>query len=79
VIFTMALLLPWVTGVVLVALDGRRRDVGWLAVAVLAATLALLAVLTAQVLRRPGQHGAGVGPGRANASVTITARRPVDA
>ena len=46
----MALLLPWVTGVVLVALDGRRRDVGWLAVAVLAATLALLAVLTAQVL-----------------------------
>ena len=55
-IFTMALLLPWVTGVVLVALDGRRRDVGWLAVAVLAATLALLAVLTAQVLRDGSQE-----------------------
>ena len=46
----MALLLPWATGAVLVALDGRRRAVGWFAVAVLAATLALLAVLTAQVL-----------------------------
>ena len=55
-IFTMALLLPWVTGVVLVALDGRRRDVGWLAVAVLAATLALLGVLTAQVLRDGSQE-----------------------
>ena len=47
---------PGSTGVVLVALDGRRRDVGWLAVAVLAATLALLAVLTAQVLRDGSQE-----------------------
>ena len=47
---SVALLLPWATGAVFVALDGRRRAVGWFAVAVLAATLALLAVLTAQVL-----------------------------
>ncbi len=48
-ILSVALLLPWATGAVLVALDGRHRAVGWCAVAVLTATLALLAVLTAQV------------------------------
>ena len=47
---SVALLLPWVTGAVVAALDGRRRAVGWFAVAVLTATLALLGVLTAQVL-----------------------------
>jgi len=50
VTLSVALLLPWVTGAVVAALDGRRRAVGWFAVAVLTATLALLAVLTAQVL-----------------------------
>jgi multicomponent Na+:H+ antiporter subunit D len=55
VILTLSLLLPWVTGVVLVALDGRRRAVGWLAVVALTATLALLAVLMAQVLGDGGQ------------------------
>ncbi len=47
---SVALLLPWATGAVVAALDGRRRAVGWIAVAVLTATLALLGVLTAQVL-----------------------------
>jgi multicomponent Na+:H+ antiporter subunit D len=35
----VALLLPWVAGVALVVLDGRRRPVGWLAIAAIAATL----------------------------------------
>ncbi|WP_214366267.1 complex I subunit 5 family protein [Pseudonocardia sp. H11422] len=55
-ILSVALLVPWATGAVLVALDGRRRAVGWLAVAVLAATFALLAVLTAQVLAGGSQE-----------------------
>ncbi len=43
------LLLPWVSGAVLVALDGRRRVVAWLAVASLAASLAALGVLGTEV------------------------------
>ena len=39
----------WVGAVVLTALDGRRRAVGWGAVAVLAGAVALLAVLAAKV------------------------------
>jgi multicomponent Na+:H+ antiporter subunit D len=67
VTLSVALLLPWVTGAVLVTLDGRRRAVGWLTVAALAATLALLGTLTAQVLGRgssevfTGGWPAGVG------------------
>jgi multicomponent Na+:H+ antiporter subunit D len=67
VIVSLAVLVPWVTGGLAVALDGRRRVVGWAAVAVLAATLALLAVLIAQVLIGParevytGGWPAGVG------------------
>ncbi|ROP42045.1 complex I subunit 5 family protein [Saccharothrix texasensis] len=49
-LLSTALLLPWVSGAVLVALDGRRRVVAWLAVASLAATLAVLGVLAADVL-----------------------------
>jgi multicomponent Na+:H+ antiporter subunit D len=56
VILAVAVLVPWVTGVVLVALDGRRRIVGWCAVAALAATLVLLTVLIAQVLIGGGQE-----------------------
>ena len=41
VTLSLALLLPWASGAVVVALDGRRRAVGWLVVAVLTATLAL--------------------------------------
>jgi multicomponent Na+:H+ antiporter subunit D len=53
VILSLAILVPWVSGVVAVALDGRRRGVGWGSVAVLAVTLALLVVLMAQVLTGP--------------------------
>jgi multicomponent Na+:H+ antiporter subunit D len=67
VILSMALVLPWAAGTVLVVLDGRRRAVGLLAVAVLAVTLILLAVLTAGVLADgskdvvTGNWPAGVG------------------
>lgn len=47
---SVALVLPWASGVLLVALDGRRRVVAWLAVATLVANLAVLAVLTVAVL-----------------------------
>lgn len=48
-LLSLSLLLPWVSGALIVALDGRRRPVAWLAVASLAATLALLGVLAAGV------------------------------
>jgi multicomponent Na+:H+ antiporter subunit D len=46
----IALVLPWAVGAVLLALDGRRRAVGWVAVAALAGNLIALAALAAQVL-----------------------------
>ena len=46
----LALLIPWAAGIVLLLADGRLRIVGWLAVAALAANLAALIVLTADVL-----------------------------
>jgi multicomponent Na+:H+ antiporter subunit D len=46
----LALVIPWAAGIVLALLDGRRRPVGWLAVAVLAANLAALVVLAVQIL-----------------------------
>lgn len=46
---SISLLVPWVSGVLLVALDGRARVVAWLAVASLAANLAVLGVLAADV------------------------------
>jgi multicomponent Na+:H+ antiporter subunit D len=49
-ILALSLLIPWATGVVLVMLDGRRAPVGWLAVVVLMATLAVQVVLAANVL-----------------------------
>ena len=39
------LLIPWAAGALLLLADGRRRAVGWLAVAALAATMAALIVL----------------------------------
>ncbi|MDQ3765430.1 MAG: oxidoreductase [Actinomycetota bacterium] len=53
---SVALVLPWASGVLLVALDGRRRVVAWLAVAALAASLAVLAVLTVDVLSGGSQQ-----------------------
>ena len=46
----LSLAVPWAGGVALLALDGRRRYVGWLGVALLAANLIALAVLSAHVL-----------------------------
>jgi multicomponent Na+:H+ antiporter subunit D len=46
---TLSLLIPWASGMVLVLLDGRRRLVGWLAVAALAANLVALVVLAVSV------------------------------
>ncbi len=66
-LLSMAVLLPWVAGVLLVGLDGRRRVVGVLAVAAIGATVALLGVLMADVLANgtqsvvTGNWPAGVG------------------
>jgi multicomponent Na+:H+ antiporter subunit D len=46
----VALVVPWAAGAVLVILDGRRRVVGWLAVAALAVNVVALTVLAAAVL-----------------------------
>jgi len=46
----LALLLPWVAGIALTMLDGRRRMVRWVAVGALVATLVALGALAAQVL-----------------------------
>ncbi len=55
-LLSIAMLVPWVSGVVLVALDGRRRVVAWLAVGSLAASLAVLGVLAADVLTEGSRH-----------------------
>ncbi|HVL31298.1 MAG TPA: proton-conducting transporter membrane subunit [Solirubrobacteraceae bacterium] len=45
----IALVVPWAAAAALALADGRRRVVGWLAVAALTATFALLCVLAGQV------------------------------
>jgi multicomponent Na+:H+ antiporter subunit D len=57
----LPLLIPWAAGAVLIVLDGRRRLVGWLAAAALAAHLAALAALAARVLRAGTQQMATGG------------------
>lgn len=49
----LALVIPWMAGSVLVALDGRRRLVGWLAIAGLALHLGALVALAIDVV--PGR------------------------
>ncbi len=51
-LLTLALLLPWAAGIVLVAFDGRRPIVGWAAVASLGATLVVLVALGLEVMER---------------------------
>ena len=46
----LSLLIPWAVGAIVVALDGRRRLVGWLAVAALAAHVAALVALAVDVV-----------------------------
>jgi multicomponent Na+:H+ antiporter subunit D len=49
-VLSLALLVPWVAGAALLAADGRRTSIAWLAVVVLVATLVVDAVLAAEVL-----------------------------
>jgi multicomponent Na+:H+ antiporter subunit D len=64
---SVALVIPWASGIVLVLCDGRRRAVGWIASAAIAANLAALVVLAASVLSdgpvrvTTGDWPAGVG------------------
>ncbi len=51
---SIALLVPWASGILLVALDGRRPAVAWLAVAALAANLT---TRTRPRRRTPGRCG----------------------
>jgi multicomponent Na+:H+ antiporter subunit D len=44
-LLTLALLVPWAAGAVIAVLDGRRRTIGWLAVAAILANLGLLVAL----------------------------------
>ena len=46
-----ALVLPWAAGAVLLAADGRRRPVGWVAVGILALTLVALVMLAIEVIK----------------------------
>jgi multicomponent Na+:H+ antiporter subunit D len=48
---TLALLIPWLTGAGLLLADGRRRVVGWAAVAAVVGNLAALTALAVRVLR----------------------------
>ena len=68
----LALVIPWAAGIVLALLDGRRRLVGWLAVAALAANLAALVVLAAQVLPE-GAVEATTGDWPAGVGITLRA------
>ena len=45
----LALLVPWAGGVILIVLDGRRQVVGWVALAVLVATVASVVAVAAAV------------------------------
>lgn len=51
-LLSLALLLPWAAGIILVAFDGRRRIVGWAAVASLGASLVVLVALGVEVMER---------------------------
>lgn len=66
-LMSIALLVPWVSGALLVAFDGRRRVVTWLAVVSLVVTLVVLGVLATEVFTEgsrevvTGGWAAGVG------------------
>ncbi|MEX2194592.1 MAG: proton-conducting transporter membrane subunit [Thermoleophilaceae bacterium] len=68
----LSLVVPWAAGIVLVILDGRRRLVGWLAVAALAANLAALVVLAVSVLS-DGQVAGTTGDWPAGVGITLRA------
>lgn len=59
----LALAIPWLAALALVALDGRRRAVGWAAVGALAATLLAVVALSLEVWREgPVATVAGAWP-----------------
>lgn len=68
----LGLVIPWAAGIVLALLDGRRRLVGWLSVAALAANLAALLLLAAQVLPE-GRVEATTGNWPAGVGITLRA------
>jgi multicomponent Na+:H+ antiporter subunit D len=77
-VIAAVLMAPWVAAALLAALDGRRRCVGWIAVAALAGALLATGLLAVEVLRYgalqvvPGGWEAGVGiPLRADALSTM--------
>ena len=47
---SLSLVVPWAAGLLLTLLDGRRRVIGWVAVAALAVNLGALVALAAAVL-----------------------------
>jgi multicomponent Na+:H+ antiporter subunit D len=57
----LALAVPWAAGVVLVALDGRRRLVGWLGIGALVAQVGALVALAVHVLPGRAVHFATGG------------------
>jgi multicomponent Na+:H+ antiporter subunit D len=65
--FGLSLVIPWACGGVLLMLDGRRRRIGWIAVAALIANVVCLAILTGIVLsdgpvqKTTGDWAAGIG------------------
>ena len=69
---SLALVIPWAAGVVLLLLDGRRPLVGWIAVAALAGNLAALGVLAADVLA-DGPVGQTTGGWPAGVGITLRA------
>ena len=51
----LPLAIPWVAAIIMALLDGRRRNVGWLAVGVLIATFVAVAALGLDVYRNGDQ------------------------
>jgi multicomponent Na+:H+ antiporter subunit D len=68
----LALFVPWAGGVLLLASDGRRRLIGWLAVAALTTNIVLLVVLAASVLS-DGPQAATTGNWPAGVGITLRA------
>lgn len=66
-LISLALVVPWAAGVVLLLLDGRRPAIGWVAVAAIAANLVLVTLLAVRVLTdgtettTTGNWPAGIG------------------
>ncbi|CAM2835986.1 oxidoreductase [Mycobacterium intermedium] len=69
---SLALLVPWAAGTLLIALDGRRRYVAWSAVAALVATLVAIVFLTFDALS-PGPEQVTTGGWQAGVGIVLRA------